>query len=134
MLRWVESGSGAPAVALDAALGEPGSLAWAGVLPAVAVHARVIAYDRAGIGASDPALPLNLETQLGDALPDVPVVVFSATTGTPDDQRRKWTSLHAELAAAVRQGRHIVLADTDHTVNQERPAEIAEAINSIISS
>jgi hypothetical protein len=35
-LRCVEAGSGAPAVVLDAALGEPGSLAWAGVLPLVA--------------------------------------------------------------------------------------------------
>ena len=34
VLRWVEAGSGSPAVVLDAGLGEPGSLAWAGVLPA----------------------------------------------------------------------------------------------------
>jgi hypothetical protein len=33
-LRWVEAGSGSPAVVLDAALGEPGSLAWAGGTPA----------------------------------------------------------------------------------------------------
>src|SRR6266849_69066 len=28
-LRWVEAGSGSPAVVFDAALGEPGALAWA---------------------------------------------------------------------------------------------------------
>ncbi len=42
-LRWVEAGSGRPAVVLDAALGEPGSLAWAGVMPLVAAQARVVA-------------------------------------------------------------------------------------------
>jgi hypothetical protein len=53
MLRWVESGAGEPAVVLEAALGQPGSLVWAGLLVAVAAHTRVIAYDRAGAGASD---------------------------------------------------------------------------------
>jgi pimeloyl-ACP methyl ester carboxylesterase len=67
-------------------------------------------------------------------MPDVPVVVFSATIGTPGDQREKWTSLHADLAEAVPGGRHIVLADTDHAINQERPAEIAEAILRVIGS
>ena len=56
-LRWVEAGSGGPAVVFDAGLAEPGSLAWAAVLPAVAERTRVIAYDRAGVGASDPASP-----------------------------------------------------------------------------
>jgi pimeloyl-ACP methyl ester carboxylesterase len=54
--------------------------------------------------------------------------------GTPGDQREKWTSLHADLAEAVPGGRHIVLADTDHAINQERPAEIAEAILRVIGS
>ena len=29
-------------------------------------------------------------------------------------------------------GEHVVLADTGHAVNQERPAEIAQAINHVI--
>ena len=65
-LRWVEAGSGGPAVVFDAALGEPGSLAWAGVLPAVAELTRVIAYDRAGVGASDPVSPLTVEGEVAD--------------------------------------------------------------------
>ena len=48
-LRWVEAGDGHPVVVFDAGLGEPGSLAWAGVLPPVAARTRVIAYDRAGL-------------------------------------------------------------------------------------
>jgi pimeloyl-ACP methyl ester carboxylesterase len=51
-LRWVEAGSGGPTVVFDAALAEPGSLAWAAVLPAVAEHTRVVAYDRAGAGGA----------------------------------------------------------------------------------
>ena len=272
-LRWVEAGSGEPAVICDAALGEPGSLAWAGVMAIVAPWTRVLAYDRAGIGASDPAAALSLGSQIGDlaavireagnppcivvghslggllvqlaalrypdlvaglvlvdpaedqflaalppeearqgialgetvltayadgtlaglvrdtfgpfarqvtgdpqiqaqildayvscyvkqsqarmvgdeyqllfdslpairqlraedALPDIPVAVLSATTGTPREQREIYTSYHAVLAASVPRGRHIVLADTSHAVNQERPAEIAGAIGEMIT-
>jgi hypothetical protein len=39
-----------------------------------------------------------------------------------------WTGCHAQLAASVPGARHIVLADTNHAVNQERPAEIAETV------
>ena len=270
-VRWVEAGSGSPTVVLDAAGGEPGSLAWAGVMPIVAARTRVVAYDRAGIGASDPVWPLALSTQvddliavlretgngpsvvaghswggllaqlvalnhpeliaglvlvdpadekflavpreglrhgiaLGEAvleqhasgelantvretfrpfaryltgdqqaqalildayvscyaaqsqarmvlaehrlvigslpligqsregrmLPDVPVVVFSATTDTPRDERETWTAFHADLAASVPNGEHIVLAGTSHAINQERAAEVAEATNRII--
>jgi len=66
VLRWVEAGAGQPAVVLDAALGEPGTLAWAGVLPEVAQHTRAIAYDRAGLGTSDPVSPPALDTELAD--------------------------------------------------------------------
>ena len=47
-LRWVEAGSGSPTVVLDAAGAEPGSLAWAGVIPIVAARTRVVAYDPGG--------------------------------------------------------------------------------------
>lgn len=271
MLRWVESGSGAPAVVLEAGQGLPGSLVWAGVLAVVAAHTRVIAYDRAGIGMSDPAAPLTLGTQLGDltaviesaggrcvlaghswggllaqlvarrrpeliaglvlvdptderilaslppqdrreieemgtvildqysrgvlgdtvreefrpfaqrltadpqvqalildayawcygkrsqaqmtrdenqlftgavpvisqirasaALPAVPVIVLSATTGLPREQRDRFTSLHADLAATVPRSRHVVLPDTGHLIPQERPEQVAKAINRIV--
>ena len=273
VLRWVETGAGGPTVICDAALGEPSSLAWAGVMPLVASWTRVLAYDRAGIGASDPVTPLSLAGQTGDlaavirqagnppcilvghslgglfallvaiahpdlvsglvlvdpadeqflaalppdetqqgitlgetvlsqyadgtlaglvrdtfrpfarsltgdpqlqarildayvscfakesqarmvrdehqllfdslpairrlraegTLPDVPVAVLSATTGSPTtEQRELYTSYHAALAASVPRGRHIVLADTSHAINQERPGEIAEAIKEVV--
>jgi pimeloyl-ACP methyl ester carboxylesterase len=271
ILRWVEAGSGSPVVVLDGAAGEPGSLAWAGVMPIVAPRTRVVAYDRAGIGASDPVWPLALSVQVDDltaviretgngpsvvaghswggllaqlvalehseviagmvlvdpaderflavpregfrqglavgeavleqyasgalantvrdvfrpfaqhltddqqvqelildayvscyaaqsqarmvlgehrlisdslaliqesrerrALPDVPVVIFSATADTPREEREAFTAYHADLAASVPNREHVILADTDHAINQERPAEIAEAIIRVI--
>ena len=66
MLRWAEAGSGSPVVIMDAALGEPGTMAWAAVMPRIARQGRVMAYDRAGLGLSDPADPLTLDTSVGD--------------------------------------------------------------------
>ena len=48
VLRYVEAGAGPATVILDAGAAEPGSLAWAGVLPGLLARARLIAYDRAG--------------------------------------------------------------------------------------
>ena len=274
-LRWVEAGRGAPAVVLEAALGEPGSLAYAGVMAATACQTRSVAYDRAGIGASDPAAPLTLHSQISDLaavaaavgggepcvlaghswgglltllaavqhpeliaglvlidpadeiywsqlpaeihrestetgemliarhaagelgptvreafgpyvgrltedrrrrdrlldayescyrrawqarmvqdetrlfddsiqlihqirssapLPDVPVVVLSATTGAAEEHRARWTAAHAELARAVPGGTHIVLADTHHAINQDRPEAIAAAVGQVVAA
>jgi len=272
-LRWVEAGSGAPAVVLEAALGEPGSLAYAGVIPAVAEQTRVIAYDRAGIGSSDPASPLTVQSQVSDLaavaaaagagpcvlaghswggllvlmaaaqrpdliaglvlidpadeiywsqlppeihqestdtgtmvieqhaagelpatvrnsftpyvtrltdsqrhrdllldayvscyadewqarmiqaesllftnsiplihqirsaapLPDVPLVVLSATTGAAEEHRALWTAVHADLARSVSMGTHTVLDDTHHAINQERPEAIVTALSQVIA-
>jgi pimeloyl-ACP methyl ester carboxylesterase len=270
MLRWVEAGSGGPVVIMDAALGEPGTMAWAGVLPRIARHGRVIAYDRAGVGLSDPVSPLTLDISIGDltalvahaggpcilvghswsgllaqlvalltpelvaglvlvdsaeetywawlpaevrqqtydvgsalrdkhsrgehgdmirdsfgqfaklltddtglqtrildgyvacyskrsqvetvaaefellwtsipeitrirtegTLPDVPIMVLSATEGVPEDHRKKWTELHADLAASVPQGRHVILPGVDHGVNQRAADAVAEAIEGV---
>jgi pimeloyl-ACP methyl ester carboxylesterase len=49
------SGTGSPAIVLDAGLGNDG-LIWGGVQPALAKTTRVCSYDRAGFGWSD-ALP-----------------------------------------------------------------------------
>jgi pimeloyl-ACP methyl ester carboxylesterase len=94
-LRWVEGGSGGPAVVFDAALGEPGSLAWAGVLPAVAEHTRVIAYDRAGVGASDPVSPLTVEGEVAD----LAALVSQAGQGRCVLAGHSWGGLLAQLVA-----------------------------------
>lgn len=272
-LRWAQAGEGGPTVVLDAALGEPGSLAWAGVMAKIAPSSLTVAYDRAGLGMSESASPLTLETSLGDLealaeqvgndgcvlvghswsgllaqlvalrrpdliaglvlvdsaeelywaslpaeihqqnddlaaelqgrlaagtlaefirdtferharqltedpglqelvlqayegcyatraqidtfpaeftvlnssiqaitelrsapLPDVPMVVLSATEGARPDHRAAWTSLHAKLAASVPRGQHIVLPDTDHAVNQSRPQAVVAAIESVLAA
>ncbi len=53
MLRWVESGTGTPTVVLIAGRNDT-PLSWGPVLAALAGRARVVAYDRAGLGDSDP--------------------------------------------------------------------------------
>jgi pimeloyl-ACP methyl ester carboxylesterase len=271
-LRWVEAGSGHPAVVFDAGVGEPGSLAWAGVLPAVAMRTRVIAYDRAGIGASDPVSQLTLEGEIADlaavvteagdgpcvlvghswggllaqlvafdqadliaglvlidpaheetlsdlswplrvavsaqgngalllhslgllgrtvrrtlrpfarrltgdprvqglildayascfakrtqvrmlrdenrlsmraaprirqlratsGLPEVPLVVLSASKGLPQGMRARWTALHADLAKSAARGEHIVLDDTGHVIHQERPEQVTTAVLDVV--
>ncbi len=78
------------------------------------------------------SLPLVQQSRAAGTLPDVPVVIFSATTGRSKEQRELWTGFHADLAASVPRGKHVVLADTSHATNQERAPEIAEAINRII--
>lgn len=273
-LRWVEAGAGGPTVIFDAGLGEPGTLGWASAMAKVAPQSRAVAYDRAGLGMSEPASPLTLETSVGDLaalaahvatdgcilvghswsgllvqlaalrcpeliaglvlvdpaeetyweslppevhqqgdddiaelldkysrgehneliretfernvrvltddpelaelifqayeashelrsqveaypaemrlfdssiseirelraatpLPDVPVVVLSATQGAREDHRAAWTSLHARLAASVPRGQHIVLADTDHAINEAAPEAVVAAIESIRSA
>ncbi len=272
VIRWVESGHGEPVVVLDAAAAEPGPLAWAGIVPLVATHTRVVAYDRAGIGDSDPLTPLSLDAQTGDltavlqatgggrpvvvaghswggllaqlvairhpelvsglvlldpadenyldssaeglteglalgervlalhasgelpgtvreifgpyarrlsADPQVqglildayarsyekrtqaamirdehqliadslkiiqqrraespplamPVILFSATTGQPKPERERYTAHHAALIASLPAAQHVVLPETTHAMNQERPAEVAEAIISLL--
>ena len=94
-LRWVEAGSGLPAVVFDAGVGDPGSLSWAGVLPAVAMRTRVIAYDRAGIGASDPVSQLTIDGEIAD----LAALVTEAADGRCVLVGHSWGGLLAQLVA-----------------------------------
>jgi pimeloyl-ACP methyl ester carboxylesterase len=111
-LRWVEAGSGGPAVVFDAGLGEPGSLAWAGVLPALAERTRVIAYDRAGLGASDPVSPLTLDGEIAD----LAALVSAAGDGRSVLAGHSWGGLLAQLVAFRHPGlvAGLVLVDPAH--------------------
>src|SRR6266498_5033571 len=53
MVRWVEAGSGNPTVILAAGRNDT-AISWAPILAALAGKTHVVAYDRAGLGASDP--------------------------------------------------------------------------------
>ncbi|MEV4414065.1 alpha/beta hydrolase [Catellatospora sp. NPDC049609] len=115
-LRWIEAGTGAPTVVLDAASGTAG-LTWAPVLPALAAHTRVVAYDRAGLGASDPAPALTLASQLDDL-----TALLDETGGGPCVLvGNSWGGLLAQLAAWSRPDlvAGLVLVDPAH--EQFRP-------------
>jgi pimeloyl-ACP methyl ester carboxylesterase len=65
-LRWVEVGAGLRSVVLEAGIGGD-STGWASVLPELAAGAHAVAYDRAGLGRSDPCESLpTLDSQVED--------------------------------------------------------------------
>jgi pimeloyl-ACP methyl ester carboxylesterase len=66
VVRQVEAGAGQQAVVLEAGLNN-GAAAWQRVMPLLAPHVRVVAYDRAGIGGSAPAPGLvTIDRQIDD--------------------------------------------------------------------
>jgi len=84
------TGSGGPAVILQAGLGASSS-SWAGIAPAVATTTTVCAYDRAGHGRSDEAagpqdgiaLATDLHTLLERAGVAEPYVIVGHSSGGP---------------------------------------------------
>ena len=66
VIRRVEAGAGKPAVVLEAGLNN-GAASWQRVMPLLAPHVRVAAYDRAGLGGSAPAPDLaTIDRQVDD--------------------------------------------------------------------
>ena len=66
VVRRVEAGAGEPAVVLEAGLNN-GAASWQRVMPLLAPHVRVAAYDRAGLGGSAPAPGLvTIDRQIDD--------------------------------------------------------------------
>jgi pimeloyl-ACP methyl ester carboxylesterase len=65
-------------------------------------------------------------------LPDVPVVLLSATVGAAPEHRAKWTAAQAEVTRSVPRGTHIELPDTHHAINEFRPEAIVAAIGQVL--
>ncbi|MCI0688602.1 MAG: alpha/beta hydrolase [Sporichthyaceae bacterium] len=92
VLRWVRAGSGDLPAVLVAGAGET-LLDWANILPELARHAGVIAYDRAGLGGSDPMRPLSVAGEVGD------LAALLAQTGPAIVVGHSWGGLLAQLVA-----------------------------------
>ena len=73
-------GSGSPVILMEAGGGDESS-AWAGIMPALADHTRVCAYDRAGTGRSDPAP--NEPRSAADVQDDVDALLEAAGIPPP---------------------------------------------------
>ncbi len=65
-------------------------------------------------------------------LPDVPVVVLSATVGATAEHRARWTAAQAQVARSVTHGTHIELPDTHHAINEFAPEAIVAAIEQVL--
>ena len=109
-LRWLEAGTGEPAVVFEAGAASP-STTWAAVFAALAPRHRAIAYDRAGYGASDPAEP-SVDLQLGDL-----VAILESAGPTPCVLvGHSWGGLLAQLVTWERPElvAGLVLVDPSH--------------------
>jgi pimeloyl-ACP methyl ester carboxylesterase len=87
-------------------------------------HVRAAYREGLGIVASEAVIRRALARP---ADPGLPTVVLSATEGRPAWVRRRWTALHAGLAAE-RGGTHVVVQGSGHAVHLHSPALVAEAI------
>ena len=124
-LRWVVAGTGSPTVVLDAASGTP-STTWTPILPALAAHTRVIAYDRAGLGASDPVRALTARSSVEDLL----ALLRAAGEGPCVLVGNSWGGLLAQLAARVAPDlvAGLVLVDPAHEDFQPRATVVRERL------
>jgi pimeloyl-ACP methyl ester carboxylesterase len=111
-LRWSSEGDGTPAVLLEAGLGG-GCNHWGRIPEALGRTTRVVTYDRAGYGGSDPVrhvtaeqFVLDLDAVLADAGATGPVILVG----------HSWGGLLARLYASERGDRvaALVLLDATH--------------------
>jgi pimeloyl-ACP methyl ester carboxylesterase len=109
-LRWLEAGEGEPTIVFEAGAMSPVA-GFAAVFKALAADHRVIAYDRAGYGASDPA-PFDLDLQLGDLM----AVLEEAGPGPRVLVGHSWGGLLAQLVSWARPElvSGLVLIDPSH--------------------
>ncbi|HTF09129.1 MAG TPA: alpha/beta hydrolase [Asanoa sp.] len=110
-LRWVETtkDTGGLTILLTTGAGDT-VLDWAAVLPALTDEFRVVAYDRAGLGASDPLRRLTIANQVDD------LVALLDAHGPALLVGHSWGGLLAQFAAAARPDavRALVLIDPTH--------------------
>jgi pimeloyl-ACP methyl ester carboxylesterase len=94
-VRWAEAGGGHPTVVLEAGRDDT-VISWAPVMAALAGRVHVVAYDRAGLGASDPAPAGNvIERQVAD----LAAVIGAAADGPCVVAGHSWGGMLAQLLA-----------------------------------
>lgn len=111
-MRRVEAGAGEPPVVLEAGMNS-GAASWRRVMPLLAPHVRVAAYDRAGIGGSDPAPGLvTIDRQIGD----LTSVITGLGAGPCVLAGHSWGGVLAQLLAFRRPdlAAGLVLVDPGH--------------------
>lgn len=77
------------------------------------------------------AIPSIREMRAAGSMPEVPIVVLSATTGLPRPMRDRWTELQADLVRSHPPGAHVVV-ESGHAIHQEKPAYVAGVISRMI--
>jgi pimeloyl-ACP methyl ester carboxylesterase len=110
---WVEAGSGQPTVVLEAGRNDI-SLDWARVIALLArQQVHVVAYDRAGLGMSDPA---PTEAVLQRQLADLAAVITHTANGRCILVGHSWGGMLAQLLAFYHPGfvSGMVLVDPAH--------------------
>ncbi len=112
VVRRVEAGTGERAVVLEAGLNN-GAASWERVMPLLAPHVRVVAYDRAGLGGSAPAPGLvTIDRQIDD----LASVITGLGTGPCVLAGHSWGGILVQLLAFRRPNlvAGLVLVDPGH--------------------
>src|SRR5215469_4873014 len=113
VVRRVEAGAGEPVVVLEAGLNGVAE-SWQRVMPLLAPHVRVVAYDRAGLGGSDPA-PGGLAT-IERMIDDLASLIAGLATGPCVLAGHSWGGVLVQLLAFRRPDlvAGLVLVDPGH--------------------
>ena len=108
----VEVGAGEPAVVLEAGLNN-GAASWQRVMPLLAPHVRVAAYDRAGLGGSAPAPGL---VAIDRQIDDLASVITGLAAGPCVLSGHSWGGILVQLLAFRRPDlvAGLVLVDPGH--------------------
>ena len=112
VVRRVQAGEGEPAVVLEAGLNN-GAASWQRVMPLLAPHLRVAAYDRAGLGGSAPAPGLVTVDRQVD---DLASVITGLAAGPCVLAGHSWGGILVQLLAFRRPdlAAGLVLVDPGH--------------------
>lgn len=112
VMRRVEAGAGEPAVVLEAGM-NCGAASWQRVMPLLAPHVRVAAYDRAGLGGSALAPGLAV---IDRQIDDLASVITGLAAGPCVLAGHSWGGILVQLLACCRPDlvAGLVLVDPGH--------------------